>query len=76
MEKGSLLTEFVAGQVAGVAGILVVYPLDTVKTRLQVNPQYKSGSDVLRSMVKNDGFKSLYRGVCCTLLHLLVRLLC
>ena len=63
MEKGSLLAEFVGGQVAGVAGILVVYPLDTVKTRLQVNPQYKNGAEVLRSMVRNDGFKSLYRGM-------------
>ena len=63
MEKGNFLQEFVAGNVGGLIGISVVYPLDTAKIRMQTHPHYKSTSDVLRTMIKKDGVKSLYRGL-------------
>lgn len=63
MEKGSFIQEFVAGNVGGLIGISVVYPLDTAKIRMQTHTQYKSTSDVLRKMVQTDGVQSLYRGL-------------
>jgi hypothetical protein len=63
MEKGNFLQEFIAGNVGGVIGITLVYPLDTAKTRLQVYPQYTGTVDVLKEMIKLDGVKSLYRGL-------------
>jgi hypothetical protein len=63
MEKGNFFQEFVAGNVGGLIGISLVYPLDTAKVRLQVYPQYKGAFDVIRSMVKNDGITSVYRGL-------------
>jgi Mitochondrial carrier protein len=63
MEKGSFIQEFIAGNVGGLIGICVVYPLDTAKIRMQTQKHYKSTSDVLRTMVKIDGIGSLYRGL-------------
>ncbi len=63
MEKGNFFQEFIAGNVGGLIGISVVYPLDTAKMRLQVYPQYKSAYDVLTSMAKADGITSIYRGL-------------
>lgn len=63
MEKGSFATEFIAGNVGGLIGITVVYPLDTAKIRLQTYPHYTSIRHVLSSMIKNDGIQSIYRGI-------------
>jgi hypothetical protein len=63
MDQGNFVHEFIAGNVGGIIGISIVYPLDTAKTRMQVFPHYKSQGDVIRSMIKQDGWKSLYRGL-------------
>ena len=63
MEKGNFYQEFIAGNTGGLIGISVVYPLDTAKIRLQVNPHYTSTSHVISSMIKNDGISSIYRGI-------------
>lgn len=63
MEKGTFIQEFAAGNVGGIIGISIVYPLDTAKIRIQTHPHYKSTSDVLRKMIRIDGVKSLYRGL-------------
>eukprot|EP01112_Ceratiomyxa_fruticulosa_P002733 TRINITY_DN1291_c0_g2_i1.p1 TRINITY_DN1291_c0_g2~~TRINITY_DN1291_c0_g2_i1.p1 ORF type:complete len:289 (-),score=53.06 TRINITY_DN1291_c0_g2_i1:55-921(-) len=52
-----------AGGIAGVSEILIMYPLDVVKTRAQL--QVGKGQSMfsqLIDMVKNDGFK-MYRGI-------------
>lgn len=63
MEAGNFWQEFIAGNTGGLIGITVVYPLDTAKIRLQCYPQYSSAFQVISHMVKNDGVKSLYRGL-------------
>ncbi|MCJ1311459.1 hypothetical protein MMC25_005130 [Agyrium rufum] len=71
--------QFAAGAVAGVSEILVmyaketqylVYPLDVVKTRVQLQTgkgtgqdSYNGMVDCFRKIVKNEGFSRLYRGI-------------
>ncbi|MCJ1286283.1 Mitochondrial 2-oxodicarboxylate carrier 2 [Xylographa opegraphella] len=62
--------QFAAGAVAGVSEILVMYPLDVVKTRVQlqtgkgVGDEYYNGMvDCFRKIIKNEGFSRLYRGI-------------
>ena len=57
---------FLAGAIAGVSEILIMYPLDVVKTRFQIqvgNTEYKSILDCFQKIVKNEGFSALYRGI-------------
>lgn len=63
MEKTNFWHEFIAGNVAGLIGNFVVYPLDTVKIRMQTYSHYTSILDVMKKMVQADGFLALYRGV-------------
>ena len=51
----SLLWFLIIGNVGGLLGICLVYPLDTAKIRLQVYPHYTSIRNVLVSMTKADG---------------------
>lgn len=60
----------VAGGAAGCAELLCLYPLDTVKTRLQLSggsgaiaPHRASIIGMLRSVVATEGTKALYRGI-------------
>ncbi|EEH21035.2 hypothetical protein PABG_03266 [Paracoccidioides brasiliensis Pb03] len=62
--------QFAAGAVAGVSEILVMYPLDVVKTRVQLQQgagtgeeAYKGMLDCFRKIIKNEGFSRLYRGI-------------
>lgn len=62
--------QFLSGAVAGISEILVMYPLDVVKTRIQLQtaPQgspeaYSSMIDAFRKIVKNEGFSRLYKGI-------------
>lgn len=61
-----------AGTVSGITSKVIVYPLDTVKRRLQSQAVFgpaANGSvyeglvDCFRQMSKNEGVKSLYRGM-------------
>ena len=58
-----------AGAISGGASKLLVYPLDTVKKRLQVQAyrleidRYKGTVDCLLKIVKEEGVGSLYRGI-------------
>lgn len=62
--------QFAAGAVAGVSEILVMYPLDVVKTRVQLQTGKGVGDDAYNGMVdcfskiiKNEGASRLYRGI-------------
>ncbi|KAF2722772.1 mitochondrial carrier [Polychaeton citri CBS 116435] len=63
--------QFAAGAVAGVSEILIMYPLDVVKTRIQIQGRvpvpgqdhYTSMVDCFRKIVTNEGPSRLYRGI-------------
>ncbi|KAM0723250.1 hypothetical protein Q7P37_001451 [Cladosporium fusiforme] len=63
--------QFAAGAVAGVSEILVMYPLDVVKTRVQIQGKvpvpgvdhYSGMLDCIKKIVKNEGASRLYRGI-------------
>lgn len=56
------------GSVAGIVGKYVEYPFDTVKVRLQSQPdhlplRYTGPLDCFRQSLAQDGVRSLYRGI-------------
>ncbi|PTB69105.1 mitochondrial 2-oxoglutarate/2-oxoadipate transporter-like protein [Trichoderma citrinoviride] len=62
--------QFAAGAIAGVSEILVMYPLDVVKTRVQLQTGSGTGAeayngmlDCFKKIIKNEGFSRLYRGI-------------
>ncbi|KAE8355860.1 mitochondrial carrier domain-containing protein [Aspergillus coremiiformis] len=60
--------DIVFGSAAGMAGKVIEYPFDTVKVRLQSQPdhlplRYTGPVDCFRQSFQADGFKGLYRGI-------------
>jgi len=58
--------EFLGGGLAGVSEISLLYPLDVLKTRMQIqvgSQQYKSFVDCFFQIVKGEGTSRLYRGI-------------
>jgi len=56
------------GSIAGIVGKFIEYPFDTVKVRLQsqpdgLPPQYKGPVDCFRQSWRADGIPGLYRGI-------------
>ncbi|KAJ1730937.1 Mitochondrial carrier protein ymc2 [Coemansia biformis] len=52
-----------AGSVGGIAQVLAGQPFDTVKVRLQTQPDvYRGTMDAVRKTVQNDGFAGFYKG--------------
>ena len=64
---GSALYEALLGSVCGfvfgAVAPIVGHPLDTIKSRMQVNTTSGSAWSVGRSVVKSEGFTGLYRGL-------------
>lgn len=58
------LVHAVAGAMGSVTAMTVFFPLDTAKSRLQVDEKRKSKTThiILAEIVKEEGFLSLYRG--------------
>merc|ERR1719259_444498 len=62
---------FGLGVVAGIAGTLVVYPIDSVKTRLQNQKStgsagemmYTGYKDCLQKVIRYEGWRALYNGL-------------
>ncbi len=55
-------------QIAGILGKIVEYPFDTVKVRLQSQPdtqplRYRGPIDCLKQSYRHEGLRGLYRGV-------------
>ncbi|KAI9503559.1 Mitochondrial carrier protein ymc2 [Coemansia spiralis] len=52
-----------AGSVGGIAQVFAGQPFDTVKVRLQTQPDLYSGTmDAVRKTIRNDGFSGFYKG--------------
>ncbi|XP_054729718.1 mitochondrial glutamate carrier 1-like [Anastrepha obliqua] len=70
-----LLPKIINGGVGSMVGVLCVFPLDFVKTRLQnqqIGPngekQYSSIVDCFRKSIRNEGILGMYRGISVILL--------
>lgn len=64
----SFANQISAPQIAGIVGKYIEYPFDTVKVRLQSQPNtpnllYKGPLDCFRQSIKADGLLALYRGI-------------
>ncbi|KAI8635337.1 amino acid transporter arg-13 [Xylariaceae sp. FL1651] len=62
------LEDIVYGSLAGIVGKYIEYPFDTVKVRLQSQPdhlplRYTGPLDCFRQSIKADGVRGLYRGI-------------
>ncbi|GEQ67783.1 hypothetical protein JCM33374_g1448 [Metschnikowia sp. JCM 33374] len=57
--------QFLSGAIAGVSEILVMYPLDVVKTRQQLatTADYNGTIRCLKKIVAEEGFSRLYKGI-------------
>lgn len=56
---------FASGAIAGCTELLLLYPLDVVKTRQQLNTE-KAGMGMMqtfRSIIAQEGASRLYRGI-------------
>ena len=65
----SLLTNCASGGLAGSLSLLVVYPLDFIRTRLatdigkgEADREFKGMADVFSKILKSDGLIGMYRG--------------
>lgn len=56
-----------AGGNAGLVFWVVLYPIDTLKSRMQgdslINPKYKNLLHAYRLTVREEGFKALFKGL-------------
>ncbi|KAG9488744.1 hypothetical protein GDO78_004984 [Eleutherodactylus coqui] len=69
----SPLTHMTAGAVAGILEHTVMYPVDSVKTRMQSlqpdpNAQYRGVMEALRRMIRTEGLLTPLRGINVTML--------
>lgn len=59
----------IAGAVGGLALWVFIFPIDVIKTRIQVNNIKKSMLSVGLEIVKKEGIRSLYNGLLPTVLR-------
>lgn len=62
------IKDIVCGSAAGVVGKYIEYPFDTVKVRLQSQPdtvplRYAGPIDCFKKSLQRDGFLGIYRGI-------------
>ncbi|KAL9651280.1 hypothetical protein ABK040_001233 [Willaertia magna] len=62
--------DFVAGNFGGICGIIAGHPFDTIKVRIQTQPDKYGGRiyNSLYKIVKNEGARGLYKGLASPLL--------
>mmetsp|Transcript_32572 Transcript_32572/g.49841 ORF Transcript_32572/g.49841 Transcript_32572/m.49841 type:complete len:174 (-) Transcript_32572:3128-3649(-) len=82
-EAPSVQKSGLAGFIAGGTSKFIVYPLDTVKKRLQTqvyfaysNNKYKGWTHCLTTIAKEEGVGALYRGLAPTVLKSMVATSC
>ena len=68
MSQG-LVKPIIAGGFGGVCFWASVYPIDVVKSRIQVETQHQSMSSVLALIIRTEGIRGLYKGLTPTLLR-------
>jgi hypothetical protein len=66
----NVLNNLLAGASARVCAATIMFPIDSVKTRMQFQREnllnhkiYKNGWDCLKSIIKDEGIFSLYKGI-------------
>ncbi|CAL1532025.1 unnamed protein product [Lymnaea stagnalis] len=61
---------FLAGSLAGVTSVAFTYPLDLCRARMAVTPKatYNHIGEVFIKMIREEGFRSIYRGFTPTML--------
>uniref|UniRef100_A0A915ARI7 Mitochondrial carrier protein n=1 Tax=Parascaris univalens TaxID=6257 RepID=A0A915ARI7_PARUN len=59
----SMYDDFIAGWIAGGAGLLIGHPLDTIKARLQTSNNYKGIVDCFVKTVRHETITGLYKGM-------------
>jgi ornithine carrier protein len=62
------LKDVICGSAAGIVGKYIEYPFDTVKVRLQSQPdtlplRYNGPLDCFKKSLQRDGFIGIYRGI-------------
>jgi len=67
-QRQEALKDIVCGSFAGIVGKYIEYPFDTVKVRLQSQPdhlplQYNGPLDCFKKSLSRDGFFGIYRGI-------------
>lgn len=72
--RTSTVTMLLAGGIAGCASWAIVYPVDVIKSRLQVDgmngvPKYKNALDCCRKGIASEGLGFLTRGLTPTLMR-------
>ena len=72
-QDAAAVRDIAYGSLAGMMGKIVEYPFDTVKVRLQSQPdhmplRYSGPLDCFKQSIRRDGFGGLYRGVSAPLL--------
>ncbi len=64
-----MVTELIAGGSAGAIGIVIGSPLDVIKVRMQTMPdKYRDIQQSIRSILKDEGLFTFYRGMSSPLL--------
>jgi len=61
----AMVKHFLAGSVGGLAGVVIGYPFDTIRVRLQTQSSgvYKSVLDCMLKIIKYEGVVGLYKGL-------------
>ncbi|CCK72399.1 uncharacterized protein KNAG_0K00310 [Huiozyma naganishii CBS 8797] len=61
--------QFAAGAMAGVSEICLMYPVDVIKTRMQISTsQHRQIAVVFKKIVTTGGYRNFYRGISSPLL--------
>lgn len=60
------LQRFLAGSAAGATSVAITYPLDLTRARMAIQPKemkYKNIFQAIKTMIKTEGWRSLYNGI-------------